>query len=91
MPELSSRCSKGGRLYKVLGDAELTLEIVEAGHLFGVVPALARRPHSTYAEALAPSLVALISTLPPARAITQRVSSMPTSENPASRRLGNRA
>jgi hypothetical protein len=27
-----------GRLYKVLGDAELTLEIVEAGHLFGVVP-----------------------------------------------------
>jgi CRP/FNR family transcriptional regulator, cyclic AMP receptor protein len=51
-----------GRLYKVLGDAELTLEIVEAGHLFGVVPALARRPHSTYAEALAPSLVALFST-----------------------------
>ena len=35
---------KGGlRLYKMLGAAELTLEIVEAGHLFGDVPALAGR------------------------------------------------
>lgn len=39
------------RLYKVLGDAELTLEIVEAGHLFGLcllwqvaLTALLRRP-----------------------------------------------
>ena len=31
------------RLYKLLGAAELTLEIVEAGHLFGDVPALAGR------------------------------------------------
>ena len=49
------------RLYKALGSAELTLEIIEAGHLFGAVPALAGRQHGAYAEALVPSRVALLS------------------------------
>lgn len=50
------------RLYKAFGGQELTLEIIEAGQLFGDVPALARRQRGTYAEALAPSRVALLST-----------------------------
>ena len=39
---------------------ELTLEIVEAGHLFGDVPALARRPRDKYAETLDPLRVAIL-------------------------------
>ena len=50
------------RLYKAFGSQELTLEIVEAGQLFGDVPALTGRQSGTYAEALAPSRVALLST-----------------------------
>ena len=50
------------RLYKAFGNAELTLEIIEAGQLFGDVPALAGRQRGTYAETLAPSRVALLST-----------------------------
>jgi CRP/FNR family transcriptional regulator, cyclic AMP receptor protein len=46
------------RLYKMLGGAELTLEIVEAGNLFGDVATLARRQRGAYAEALDPSRVA---------------------------------
>ena len=42
------------RLYKMLGGAELALEIVEAGNLFGDVATLAGRPRGTYAEALDP-------------------------------------
>ncbi len=49
------------RLYKMLGGAELTLEIVESGHLFGDVPALAGRQRGTYAETLDPSRVAILS------------------------------
>ena len=37
------------RLYKILACAELTLEIVGAGHLFGDVPALAGKPRGMYA------------------------------------------
>ena len=48
------------RLYKMLGGAELTLEIVEPGHLFGDVPALAGRRRGTYAETLDPSRVAIL-------------------------------
>ena len=48
------------RLYKMLGRREFTLEIIEAGQLFGDVPALAGRPRGTYAEALAPSRMVLI-------------------------------
>jgi CRP/FNR family transcriptional regulator, cyclic AMP receptor protein len=48
------------RLYKMFGDRELTLEIVEGGELFGYVPALAGR-RGTYAEALEPSRLALLS------------------------------
>jgi CRP-like cAMP-binding protein len=50
------------RLYKVLVNAEITLEIIEAGQLLGDVPALAGRSRGTYAQALAPSRVALLST-----------------------------
>jgi CRP/FNR family transcriptional regulator len=50
------------RLYNLLGGEDVTLEIIEAGHLLGDVPALAGRPREIYAEALAPSQVALIST-----------------------------
>ena len=50
------------RLYKTLGGAEFTLEIIEARHLFGDVPALSGRQRGTYAQALAPSRVALLST-----------------------------
>jgi CRP/FNR family transcriptional regulator, cyclic AMP receptor protein len=50
------------RLYKTLGSAELTLEVIEAGRLFGTVPALAGRRQEAYAEALMPSRVALLST-----------------------------
>jgi CRP/FNR family transcriptional regulator, cyclic AMP receptor protein len=49
------------RLYKMLGGAELTLEIIEPGHLFGDVPALAGRRRGTYAETLDPSRVAILS------------------------------
>jgi CRP-like cAMP-binding protein len=49
------------RLYKMLGGAELTLEIVEAGQLFGDVPALAGRQRDAYAETLHPSRVAILS------------------------------
>ena len=49
------------RLYKLLGGEEMTLELIEAGPLFGDVPALAGRRRETYAEALLPSRVALIS------------------------------
>jgi CRP/FNR family transcriptional regulator, cyclic AMP receptor protein len=49
------------RLYKIFGDRELTLEIVEGGELFGYVPALAGRQRGTYAEALEPSRLALLS------------------------------
>jgi CRP-like cAMP-binding protein len=52
------------RLYKMLGGAELTLEIVEAGHLFEDVPALAVRQRDAYAETLDPSHVAIL-TIPP--------------------------
>jgi len=48
------------RLYKMLGEAELTLEIVEAGNLFGDVATLAGRPRGAYAEALDPSRVAFL-------------------------------
>jgi CRP/FNR family transcriptional regulator, cyclic AMP receptor protein len=48
------------RLYKVLGRREFTLEIIEAGQLFGEVPALAGRTRGTYAETLAPSRMVLI-------------------------------
>ena len=48
------------RLYKMLGGAELTLEIVEDGHLFGDIPALAGRRRDAYAETLDPSRVALL-------------------------------
>jgi len=48
------------RLYKILGSAELTLEIVDAGHLFGDVPALAGRQRGAYAEALDPSHLVLL-------------------------------
>ena len=44
----------------MLGGAELTLEIVEAGHLVGDVPALAGRQRGAYAETLDPSPVALL-------------------------------
>jgi CRP/FNR family transcriptional regulator, cyclic AMP receptor protein len=50
------------RLYRTLGSAELTLEVIEAGRLFGTVPALAGRRQEAYAEALMPSKVALLST-----------------------------
>ncbi len=46
------------RLYKMLGGAEL---IVESGHLFGDVPALAGRQRGTYAETIDPSRVAILS------------------------------
>lgn len=49
------------RLYKLFGDRELTLEIVEGGEVFGYVPALAGRRRGTYAEALEPSRLALLS------------------------------
>ena len=39
---------------------ELTLEIVEAEHLFGDVPALAGRLWDVYAETLDPSRVAIL-------------------------------
>ena len=42
------------RLYKALGSTELTLEIIEAGQLFGDVPAMASHQRGTYAQALAP-------------------------------------
>jgi CRP/FNR family transcriptional regulator len=48
------------RLYKMLGGAELTLEIVEAGNLFGDVATLAARQRGAYAEALVPSRMALL-------------------------------
>jgi CRP/FNR family transcriptional regulator, cyclic AMP receptor protein len=48
------------RLYKMLGGAELTLEIVEAGNLFGDVATLAGRQRGAYAEALVPSRMALL-------------------------------
>jgi CRP/FNR family transcriptional regulator, cyclic AMP receptor protein len=48
------------RLYKMLGGAELTLEIVEAGNLFGDAAALAGRQRGAYAEALDPSRVAFL-------------------------------
>ena len=48
------------RLYKILGGAELTLEIVEAGNLFGDVATLAGRQRGAYAETLDPSRVALL-------------------------------
>jgi CRP/FNR family transcriptional regulator, cyclic AMP receptor protein len=65
-PELDSRIifallEGRVRLYKVLGDAELTLEVIEAGQFFGDVPALAGRQRGTYAEALEPSRVAMVS------------------------------
>ena len=49
------------RLYKSLGGEELTLELIEAGQLFGDVPALAGRRPEVYAEALMPSRVVLLS------------------------------
>ena len=39
---------------------ELTLEIVQAGHLFGDVPALAGRLWDAYAETLDPLRVAIL-------------------------------
>ena len=48
------------RLYKMLGGAELTLEIVEAGNLFGDVATLAGCQRGAYAETLDPSRVALV-------------------------------
>lgn len=48
------------RLYKILGGAELTMEIVGAGHLFGDVSALAGQQRGMYAEALDPSHLALL-------------------------------
>jgi len=50
------------RLYKMLGSQELTLEIIEAGQVFGDVPALAGRQRGAYAQVLAPSRVAIIGT-----------------------------
>ena len=49
------------RLYKMVGGAEITLEIIEAGHLFGDVPALAGRQQGTYAEALEATRVGMLS------------------------------
>lgn len=49
------------RLFKALDGAEITLEIVQAGELFGDVSALAGRPRGAYAEALEPSRVAMLS------------------------------
>jgi CRP/FNR family transcriptional regulator len=49
------------RLHKLFHGDELTLEIIEPGHLFGDVPALAGRRRGVFAEALAHSRVALIS------------------------------
>jgi CRP-like cAMP-binding protein len=48
------------RLYKSVGGEELTLEMIEAGQLFGDVPALAGRRPEVYAEALLPSRVVLL-------------------------------
>ena len=50
------------RLYRTLGGAEITFEIIEAGRLFGDVQALTGRRRESYAEALLPSRVALLST-----------------------------
>lgn len=49
------------RLYKILGGTELTLEIIEAGQLFGHVSALAGQQRGTYAEALEPVRAAMLS------------------------------
>jgi CRP/FNR family transcriptional regulator, cyclic AMP receptor protein len=49
------------RLFKTLDGAEITLETVQAGELFGDVSALAGRRRGTYAEALEPSRVAMLS------------------------------
>jgi CRP-like cAMP-binding protein len=49
------------RLYKIFGGRELTLEMIEAGELFGHVPALAGRQRGTYAESLEYSRLALLS------------------------------
>jgi CRP/FNR family cyclic AMP-dependent transcriptional regulator len=49
------------RLYKIFGGRELTLEIIDAGELFGDVAALAARQRGTYAESLESSRLALVS------------------------------
>jgi CRP/FNR family transcriptional regulator len=46
------------RLYKAVGGQELTLEVIEAGTIFGEAT-FAGRPQGVYAEALEPSRVAL--------------------------------
>ena len=49
------------RLFKAHGGAEITLEIVQAGELFGDVSALAGRRRGAHAEALESSRVAMLS------------------------------
>ena len=48
------------QLYKAVGGQELTLEVIEAGTIFGEAT-FAGRPQGVYAEALEPSRVALAS------------------------------
>ena len=74
------------RIYIMLGGEELTLEVIEAGQLFGDVPALAGRRRETYAEALMLSRVALIST----RAMNHLLREHPELGSRLARRLSER-
>src|SRR5215217_6796886 len=49
------------RIYKVVDDRELTLDVVEAGTVFGEMALTAQRLRGTYAQALEPSEISVLS------------------------------
>ena len=49
------------RIYKVVDDRELTLDVVEAGTVFGEMALTAQRLRGTYAQALEPSEISVVS------------------------------